>query len=181
MLHKYKQILPIVLTIMLISCGKKDNPVPLTSINYVIYNVESDSRYSNLRISGGSEYLKAGNICVGYNCNGVVLYRMKTAGETDDFRAYDRTCPYEANDCSIQNDLCIRLCQRAALFRRQPQANQTGGLPYCRQLAQDDAETRATPAINHWLCRTSGGLRVGSVTLACRFSCFPHLPSVART
>lgn len=104
MLHKYRHFLSIALIIILVGCGKKDNPVPLTSINYVIYNVESDSRYSNLRVSGGSEYLKAGNICVGYNCNGVVLYRMKTTDETDDFRAYDRTCPYEANDCSMVID-----------------------------------------------------------------------------
>ena len=84
------------------SCGKNENPVPVTSINYKILSVESDPRYSSLRTAGGSALLVSGSQCVGYNCNGVVLYRLKVSGEYDDFKAYDRTCPYEASDCAME-------------------------------------------------------------------------------
>lgn len=98
------QICIIILLSIISSCNKKDNPVPVTSISYSVYNIESNARYENLLVPDGAAYLETGSICVGYNCNGVVLYRLKTTGEIDDFKAYDRTCPYEANDCSMEID-----------------------------------------------------------------------------
>lgn len=86
-------------------CGKKDNPVPVTSLNYNVLAIESDARYVNLRVIGGSAYLQTGSVCAGYNCNGVVLYRKEVGSkDADDFAAYDRTCTYEASDCAMEID-----------------------------------------------------------------------------
>ena len=71
--------------VLLSACSKHENPVPVTSINYKILGIESDPRYTGVRTSGGSALLECGNMCVGYNCNGVVLYRVKVTGEYDDF------------------------------------------------------------------------------------------------
>ncbi len=88
--------------VVITACGKHDNPVPVTSINYKILGIESDPRYTGVRTAGGSALLESGNMCTGYNCNGVVLYRVKVTGEYDDFKAYDRTCPYEASGSAME-------------------------------------------------------------------------------
>ncbi len=91
-----------VLILFSTSCGKHENPVPVTSLNYKVLSIESDARYGNLRVAGGSAILQTGNMCAGYNCNGVVVYRVKTTGEYDDFKVFDRTCPNEVSSCAME-------------------------------------------------------------------------------
>ncbi|MCQ2959150.1 MAG: Rieske 2Fe-2S domain-containing protein [Bacteroidales bacterium] len=86
------------------SCGKHDNPVPVTGINYKVLDIENNPRYENLRTIGGSAILETGVVCTGFNCNGVAIYRQKNDGAVDDFKAYDRTCTYEANACAMEID-----------------------------------------------------------------------------
>ncbi len=102
--NKAKYIIEIALCFIMISCHKHDNPVPVTSISYTVLSVETNPRYEPLRIIGGSALLASGEKCVGFNCNGVVLYRQKNNGGVDDFRAYDRTCTFEANECAMEID-----------------------------------------------------------------------------
>ncbi len=103
MSNVWKAIVSIVLIFLVVGCNKKDNPVPVTSISYTVSEIESDARYLHLRIIGGSAVLQT-NTCVGYNCNGVVLYRQKNDGGVDDFCAFDRTCTYEGGDCAMEID-----------------------------------------------------------------------------
>lgn len=99
-----KVLVSIVLIYLVIGCNKKDNPVPVTSISYTVLEIESDPRYLTLRTIGSSALLQTGETCVGYNCNGVVLYRQKNDGTIDDFCAFDRTCTHEAGDCAMEID-----------------------------------------------------------------------------
>jgi Rieske Fe-S protein len=94
----------IVVLLCLISCRKDENPVPVTSLTYKVLAIEGDARYSNLRTAGGSAILQTGNLCAGHNCNGVVVYRVKVSGECDDFRAFDRTCTFEASGSAMEID-----------------------------------------------------------------------------
>lgn len=104
MYSRLRYFLVFILVVFLSACGKKDNPVPVTELNYKVIAVESDPRYVSLRTIGGSAILVTGNICAGYNCNGVVLYRQKNDGAVDDFVAFDRTCTNEARDCAMEID-----------------------------------------------------------------------------
>ena len=99
-----KTILSIALILLVIGCDKMDNPVPITSISYSVLDIESNPRYSNLRTIGASALLQTGEKCVGYNCNGVVLYRQKNDNAIDDFCAFDRTCTYEAGEYAMEID-----------------------------------------------------------------------------
>ncbi|MBQ4215490.1 MAG: Rieske 2Fe-2S domain-containing protein [Bacteroidales bacterium] len=104
-MHSKKYIFGLIICVLLTnSCKKHDNPVPVTSLTYTIYNIESDPRYESLRTPDGSAILECGTLCAGYNCNGVIIYRQKTAGSVDDFRAFDRTCTHEANSCAMEID-----------------------------------------------------------------------------
>lgn len=96
-----KRAIVYVAIISLWACSKHDNPVPVTSVNYSILSIESDPRYSDIRTPGGSAVIESGS-CLGYNCNGIILYRVKVTGEIDDFRAFDRTCPHEVSDCAME-------------------------------------------------------------------------------
>lgn len=103
MSHVSKYIISTLL-LVITSCGKHENPVPVTSISYSIINIDADPRYESVWSINGSTYIESGAMCVGYNCNGVVLYRVKHENTVDDFRAFDRTCTYEANACSMEID-----------------------------------------------------------------------------
>lgn len=83
------------------SCKKYENPVPYTPVNVVIINIESDPRYSQLQFEGQSAWVQRPADCLGYNCNGIILYRYKQEYDYDDFIAYDATCTHEADSCSM--------------------------------------------------------------------------------
>ncbi len=89
--------------LFLFSCKKEQNPVPFTSVNIHIFNIESDPQYSALRSPLNSVYVSSSN-CVGYNCNGVVVFRAKVEGGHDDYKAFDRTCTHEADTCAMEID-----------------------------------------------------------------------------
>lgn len=86
------------------SCDKKENPVPSTALQVTIFDIESDPRYQELRVEGGSALLQRPSDCLGYKCNGVVIFRVKREYTYDDFRAFDVTCTHEANTCAMQLD-----------------------------------------------------------------------------
>lgn len=90
--------------ILLTACRKEENPVPKTPINVLIYSIESNPIYSDLRIEGNAAIVVKPNECLGYKCNGVILYRYKSEGTYDDFKAYDLTCTYEGGDCAMKMD-----------------------------------------------------------------------------
>jgi nitrite reductase/ring-hydroxylating ferredoxin subunit len=100
---RYFFILNIFLLSGTLSCNKERNLVPVTSINITVFDVESDPRYSNLRIRGNSIKLISPD-CLGYNCNGVILFRLKNEQAYDDYKAYDLTCTFEANSCAMEID-----------------------------------------------------------------------------
>lgn len=85
-------------------CNKEDNPVPVTPIEVLIYNIESNPKYSNLQTAGNAVIIYKPSECLGYKCNGVVLYRYKTEGAVDDFKAFDVTCTHEASTCAMEVD-----------------------------------------------------------------------------
>ncbi|MFO7869030.1 MAG: Rieske 2Fe-2S domain-containing protein [Bacteroidales bacterium] len=94
-----------VLTCILSSCNKDHNPVPQTSLNNVlIYNIEDDPEYSDVRNLYGSVYYDRNNICDGYNCNGIIIFRAKIEDAHDDFKVFDRTCTHEAGNCALNID-----------------------------------------------------------------------------
>ncbi|MDR1762164.1 MAG: hypothetical protein LBR55_06915 [Bacteroidales bacterium] len=81
--------------VLFFSCKKDKNPVPLTYPNLTIQNIEIDAQYHQLRLMGQSVYIKRSALCLGYNCNGIIIYRYKTDYDYDDFRVFDATCPYD--------------------------------------------------------------------------------------
>jgi Rieske Fe-S protein len=88
--------------LLFFSCTKEENPVPKMSLNtVVIYNIEDDAQYSELRNLYESVYFNRRNTCDGYNCNGIVIFRAQMQGTHDDFRVYDRTCTFEADTCAM--------------------------------------------------------------------------------
>jgi len=86
------------------SCNKEKNPVPVTTVNTTVFEIESDPRYNDLLITYNSAYLQKNWDCLGYNCNGIVLFRNKVERGYDDFKAFDRTCTNEAHSCAMEID-----------------------------------------------------------------------------
>jgi len=84
------------LVLSLASCKKDENPVPETSDDFWIYNIESDPQYAKLTAPYNGIVVTGG-----YKSNGILVYRLKIDNEIDDFVAYDRTCPYEASTCKM--------------------------------------------------------------------------------
>ncbi|MDR2963367.1 MAG: hypothetical protein LBU90_07035 [Bacteroidales bacterium] len=80
--------------VILASCGKRENPVPLTEVNFTIQNIEYDPQYGILRMVGQSVFMRNSAQCWGYNCNGIIVYRYKADYDWDDFRVFDATCPH---------------------------------------------------------------------------------------
>lgn len=101
---RYFFLIPIFLIISVISCNKRENPVPITSVNVTIFDIESDPLYTELRVSGNSALLIKPSECLGYHCNGIIIFRYKTEGNVDDFRAFDVTCTKEADSCAMEID-----------------------------------------------------------------------------
>lgn len=85
------------------SCKKEQNPVPFTSVDIRVFDIESDPQYSALRSPLNAVYLSSSK-CVGYNCNGIVIFRAKVEGAYNDYRAFDRTCTHEAHSCAMEID-----------------------------------------------------------------------------
>ena len=100
--RKYFLILLIILGAA--ACNKEKNPVPSTYVDIWITDIDSDSRYTDLRVPYGAVNVKQGDKCWGYKCNGVVLFRAKLEGAYDDFRAFDRTCTFEAGSIQMEID-----------------------------------------------------------------------------
>ena len=69
------------------------------TIPYAYVNISidlQDPEYINLQNVGGTEMITGG-----YNNNGIVVYRSGI----DEFKAYDRTCPYNIeDDCRVYID-----------------------------------------------------------------------------
>jgi nitrite reductase/ring-hydroxylating ferredoxin subunit len=79
---------PFLLSCLLIfSCKKDQNQdrVPYVPVNIVLNT--SDPLFVKLNAPGGWVYVNGGS-------RGIVIYRLSL----DDFRAYDRHCPYQPND-----------------------------------------------------------------------------------
>lgn len=88
-----------VMALIILSCKKKKNPIPEAYVDEVIYNVEADPLYNSLSNPNNAVVLKGG-----YNNNGIVVYRQKIERATDDFLAFDATCPHEVDTCSMTWD-----------------------------------------------------------------------------
>ena len=75
----------ILMGMILFSCKKESDTIPLVEVNLVIY--PNDPQYINLQIVSGWEYITGGS-------RGLLVYRY---GQ-DEFRAYDRHCTYNPLD-----------------------------------------------------------------------------------
>ncbi len=64
------------------SCDENKNPIPTVYVD--IYIDLNDTQYYDLQSVGGYVYITGG-------VNGILIYRSSA----DEFRAYDRTCPYD--------------------------------------------------------------------------------------
>lgn len=98
-----KSFFVFLLFLSVVSCKKEHNPIPQTSANILIYSIDSDPQYSALRSPLQSVYVTTPQ-CVGFNCNGIVLFRVKVEGAYNDYRAFDRSCTYEGGDCVMEID-----------------------------------------------------------------------------
>ena len=82
-------ILMLMFPVMLISCKKEQHDnIPYAYINLTIY--PNSTMYIRLNVVGGWEYIvpnNAGNTA----SKGLIVYRYSL----DEFRAYERTCPYD--------------------------------------------------------------------------------------
>ena len=67
------------------SCDENKNPIPIVPVDFYIDLKLPD--YYNLQSVGGYVYVTGG-------VNGILIYRSSA----DEFRAYERTCPYDP-DC----------------------------------------------------------------------------------
>jgi len=85
--------------VFLLACVRDENPVPIVRESFWIYNIESDPEYTQLLVQNNSLYVTGG-----YLDNGIIIYRYKTEGTVDDFLAFDRTCPNEADTCIMKID-----------------------------------------------------------------------------
>ena len=86
----------VVIMSILLACKKDQNPVPEVSVDLWFYNIESDSEFSKITAP-----FNAVVVTGGYKNNGIIIYRLKVDHESDDFVAYDRTCPYEVSSCKM--------------------------------------------------------------------------------
>jgi len=77
-------ILFILVLSVLSGCKKNDETIPNVSVNFTI-DVTS-IQYTNLQVVGGWVYVTGG-------VNGIIIRH----NDTDQFLAYDRTCPYHAS------------------------------------------------------------------------------------
>lgn len=91
--------------IVFVSCKKDDNSnIPLVGVNYTIN--ANNPAYNEVSVPGGWMYLNGGS-------RGIILYRYSN----DEFRAFDRHCPYnssnscakvsvQSNNISAKDDCC---------------------------------------------------------------------------
>ncbi len=70
---------------LFLSCNEKKNPVPNVSVDF--YVDLTDPLYYDLQITGGYVYVTGG-------VSGILVYCISA----DEYRAYDRACPYDI-DC----------------------------------------------------------------------------------
>ena len=83
----------VALTIYLIgivfSCGKQQSTIPNVLVDITV-NINNPG-YINLTVVGGNMYFSGGS-------RGIIAFR----NSTDEFKAYDRHCPYQPeNSCAI--------------------------------------------------------------------------------
>ncbi len=69
-----------------ISCNESKNPIPVVPVDFYIH-IDSDPSFYNLQTIGGYVYVTGG-------VSGILIYRSST----DEFKAYERACPYDP-DC----------------------------------------------------------------------------------
>jgi nitrite reductase/ring-hydroxylating ferredoxin subunit len=81
----------VILFSILQACKKKDETeqVPYVTVNFTIYT--TDPLYSALQSNGGHINYNAGS-------RGIIIYRKST----DEFKAYERHCPYKVTDACGQ-------------------------------------------------------------------------------
>lgn len=87
----------LIITICLLACDKNDNPVPQVAVNKVIRNIEADAQYNSILTINNAVIIKN----EGFNKNGILVYRQKKEGATDDFLAFDLTCTNEVGTCAM--------------------------------------------------------------------------------
>lgn len=80
-----------VLVLVIFGC-KKDNTVPAVSVSLYYPNIEADAQLNTLITPYNAKMVTGG-----YKGNGILIYRLKKDYAIDDFIAFDRTCPYEAD------------------------------------------------------------------------------------
>jgi hypothetical protein len=93
MIIKKNIFLSVLLALMMLlplSCGKDGrHPVPDVMVNFTL-NLES-TQYIELNVVGGWAYFTGGY-------RGIIIYRQSI----DEFRAFDRACPYHPyDDCAL--------------------------------------------------------------------------------
>ncbi|NPA67553.1 MAG: hypothetical protein GXO50_02980 [Chlorobi bacterium] len=69
------------------SCDENTGSVPDVYVDIYLEYIDSDPQYSDLRTTGGYIYITGG-------VSGIIVYRSSP----EEFRAYDRACPYDP-DC----------------------------------------------------------------------------------
>lgn len=80
------------------SCKKEDDPLPYAVVNI---RIEPNSTlYINLNTVGGYEYITAE-----LPSRGIIVYRLST----NEFLAFERTCPHDPDACCSEENGCSRL------------------------------------------------------------------------
>lgn len=104
------------LTIILSSCNKKNDVIPDTYVNFTIDI--NDPEFINLSGPGGSAIVTSstnnlGQKAAGFDGNGIIIYRG-----TDEFFAYDRTCPHDyalnGQSVKVKVDFTIAICPQCS-------------------------------------------------------------------
>jgi nitrite reductase/ring-hydroxylating ferredoxin subunit len=88
-MNYFIKVFAISLIILCVGCTKSsNNGIPYAQVNIQLYT--TDPAFFNLGVVGGWEYINGGS-------KGILVYRSGI----DNFKAYDRHCPYQPSDaCS---------------------------------------------------------------------------------
>ena len=89
-MNYFIRVFTIIILLFLVGCRQtNNNGIPYVQVNIKLYT--TDPAFFNLNAVGGWEYINGGS-------KGILVYRSGI----DEFKAYDRHCPYQPNDaCSI--------------------------------------------------------------------------------
>ena len=88
-MNYFIRVFTIIILLFLVGCRQtNNNGIPYVQVNIKLYT--TDPAFFNLNAVGGWEYINGGS-------KGILVYRSGI----DEFKAYDRHCPYQPSDaCS---------------------------------------------------------------------------------